>query len=932
MIDPTAIKLLQFMPPAGSYFIDDAGLVRNYIVQRFVQQNETRYTLRLDHNLTRDDRLNFRYTKTPAVGIRGFGSDINGNSGIYSDAKQYVGGYTHVFSPGLLNDLRVSYTRGVFSEDFSPEFSIQGGRNLAKELGLPSLTSGGMPLFQISLDGGYNAFTDVGSSGSTNNFNVENRFNINDTVVWTHGNMTWKFGVDLSKAKLDVIPFFGASGGRWEFRVLNTSDNRGTNVANGGNPLASLLLGVPNQVQVRPLLQEYDYEWKSGAAFVQNDWRVRPNLTVNLGLRYSLQYPRREKNNLQGVFRPDITQTVTLTDAQRRATATGLGVATTAPIPSYVPTQVLLPAFAFVGRGGRSPYLVPVDYWGFEPRVGFAWSPKYKWAMDRSLVIRGGYGLSHLALTGNNRLPNPDFGAFTAVQTVAAGSTVGGTADSTQPVRLSGNPPFIAGGSIDNALGTNADGLVFLNSLGTPGFAVNPTGSGKVGYSQNWNLTLSFNMFKNIAFEVAYVGNKGTHLYMPLVNINPKDIKFVEQLEGQNINAETTFADPLGRKNLLGATVAIPRNSVTAPFFGFNNLLRFFDPSANSIRHAAYVSAQRRVSRGLTFTANYTYGKSIDDASDASPDTRTLFTPTTLGQEVSYGVPRNTDRSISTFDIKHLFNSTAVWDIPFGKHRAYLNNTPMLVNGLIGGWTISSVFRLQGGQPFIPIIVDTNRLGGTNRAIRLDIVQGVPLKNPLYSTSCQIGASCEPFINPAAFMRPAKGALGNAPRTLDVRAPMQETFDVSLQKDFPFPFGGEGRKIQFRVDFINAFNHANFRYPNTGNTPTGFANAAPNEALLAQADINAWNAFAPGRNATLAQVNNLIINSRLPSGALPLDFFHVPIPSPFATVNANSFDITSLSGLKLYRLRQSYDANFGTLQAPLPYQPRYIQFGLKIYF
>ena len=132
---------------------------------------------------------------------------------------------------------------------------------------------------------------------------------------------------------------------------------------------------------------------------------------------------------------------------------------------------------------------------------------------------------TRLALTGNNRLPNPDFGAFTGVSTLANGSTVGGTADPTQPVRLNGNTPFIAGGSIDTALGTNSDGLVFMNSLGTPGFAVSAEGSGKIGYSQNWNLTASFNLFQNIAVEVAYVANKGTHLYMPLVNINPKDIR-----------------------------------------------------------------------------------------------------------------------------------------------------------------------------------------------------------------------------------------------------------------------------------------------------------------------------------------------------------------------------------------------------------------------
>lgn len=970
-IDPIASKLLQFMPTGGEYFLDN-GLVRNYVIDRSVLQNETRYTLRLDHNFTDANKANFRYTLTPAIGVRGFGSDVNGNTGVYSDAKQFLIGDTHIFSPKVVNDLRLSYTRGVFSEDFSPEFSIKGGRNLATELGLPSLTAGGIPLFQISGDGGtngiqgYTAFSDVGSSGSTNNFNVEERFSIDDTVNWARGSQNWKFGVNLSYARLNVIPFFGASGGRWEFRTLNTSNNRGTGLTNGGNNLASLLLGVPNAVQVRPLLLNYDYRWKGGALFAQNDWRVRPNLTVNLGFRYSLQYPRTEKNNLQGVFRPDLAQNVTLTDAQRRATATGLGIPTTSAIPDYVPTTVQLPAFAFAGRGGRSRFIVPIDYRGFEPRFGFAWSPKMsKWFADHNSVIRGGYGLSHAPITGNNRNPNPDFGSFTAVSTLANGSTVGGTSDATQPVRLSGNAPFINGVPIDTVLGTNSEGLVFLNSLGVPGVADAGPDSGKVPYTQNWNLTLQFEPFKNTVVEVAYVGSKGTHLYMPLVNINPKNTSFVELLEGNNLNSETTFADPLGRRNLLGAVIAIQRNSVASPYFGFNNLNRFFDPSANSIRHAAYVDLRRRIARGVTFTANYTYGKSIDDASDASPDVRVLTSGSTLGQ-VSYGAPRSGDRSISTFDIKHNFSSTFVWDLPFGRKRTFFKGAPAAVDALVGGWSLSGLVRLQGGQPFLPFITDTNRLGGTNRTVRLDIVPGVSIKNPLYSAgNCSIGAACEPYINPAAFQRPVKGSLGSAPRTLDVRSPLQEYFDFSIQKTFNMPFiGNEGkRRIQLRMDLINAFNHPNFRFNNTGNTPPGFgtfpteltteteAVTLPNGtagtrfSVITTAEYNAWATVnnrplstTPEGATLLSQIratvnavrlpNNVAVNA--PNSALPLDFFHVRLPEGFASRNANSFDITTLEGFRLYRVRQSYDANFGTLFAVN--NPRYIQLGLKIYF
>jgi len=91
-------------------------------------------------------------------------------------------------------------------------------------------------------------------------------------------------------------------------------------------------------------------------------------------------------------------------------------------------------------------------------------------------------------------------------------------------------------------------------------------------------------------------------------------------------------------------------------------------------------------------------------------------------------------------------------------------------------------------------------------------------------------------------------------------------------------------------------------------------------------------AFTPGRSATLTQVNNLIINSRLASGALPLDFFRSPVPEGFATTNPNAFDITTLQGLKLYRLRQAFTPGFGVLAATQPYQPRYVQFGLRIFF
>ena len=965
-LDPIGLRIASLQDAPGNYFLDN-GQIRNFFSQRLVTQNETRWTYKIDHNFTDRFKTSFRYTTTPAVGVRG--TDFEA-SGIYSDARQVLLTFNNIVSTNVINDLRINYTRGNFSEDFAPEFSIKTGRSFSRELGLPSLTQGGVPLFLLNQDGDTYVGADVGSGASTNNFNVEDRFNISDIVYWNSGNKTWKFGVDLNQMRLNVVPFFAASGGRWSFRVVNTSSNRSTSLNNGGNPYASLLIGVPNNVDVRPLLLDYNYYWKSGAAFVQNDWKVRPNFTLNLGLRYSLQYPRAEKNNLQGTFLPELAETVTLTQAQRRATAIGLGlVPTNAPanvaIPDVVPTTARLPPFAFSGMGGRSKYLTPVDYWGFEPRFGFAWQPKMKlFGIDterRQLVIRGGYGISHAPITGNNRNPNPDFSGFTTPSTSATGSS--GTANTIQPIRLSDNPPLQGNSApLHTILGTDENGLVY-NSLGVPGFAF--TGdTGKVPYTQTWNLTMQFEAFRGIAVEFAYTGNKGTHLYMPLVNINRRDVDFVEFLETQGLDATSTFTDPLGRRNLLGSSISINRASVATPYFGFDQLQRFFDPSANSIRHAGYVDVRRRVGRGLTFTANYTFARSIDDASDASPDVRVLTVGASRGH-VTHGAPRSDDRSLSTFDVKNNFASTFVWDLPIGRRGGsryrLLGNAPAAVNAVLGGWTMSGVFRMPGGTPYLPFVTDPNKLGGVNlnRTVRLDIVEGVPLRNPLWDRNCPTGTNpvtnrpCEPFINPAAFMRPAKGQLGNAPRTLDVRPPRQEYFDLSLSKDFPWPFArNEKRRINFRVDAINVFNHPNFRFVGTGNTPPGFGTfpiELTTEAVggvtqpITAAEYNAW---ATANNqplastatgaALLAQVRANVNAVRLPprpgstSGALPTDFFRVQIPQGFATATPESFDIRTLEGFKLYRLRQRYDTNFGTL-TPVR-NPRYVQFGLRIFF
>jgi hypothetical protein len=947
MLDPTSQELLKYLPTAGEYFLSDGNL-RNYVQPSFIKNLERRLTIKLDHQVSNQNRLSGRYTQVPVRGDRGRGDfqigrdEVNSGGTDYSWSKQVLLTDTHTFSPTLINELRVNYTYGRFTRNLPPLFDANTGRNLSTELGLPSITPGGLPEFTTGAGS-------IGFSQSQQNENTEHVYGIADNLSWVRGQMTWKFGADLNQQRLKTIPLFGASGGRYEFnrnRTLSNSNGQGNGT--GGIEFAQFLMGVYNLATLREVLIPYYYQWNSAAGFVQNDWKVRPNLTLNLGLRYTLQLPRTEKYDHQGAFRPDLAQTVQLTDAQRRAVAIGLGLLAAnapanAPIPAGVPTTTQIVPFAYVGRGGRSRYIFPVEKNGFEPRFGFAWVPKvFGWNEAGRLVLRGGYGLSHAPLTGMGRNPSPDF---------AAGTTGYGTFDNRVQNpgfagRLCCNKPILNAIAPDQFLNIPQDGLVYLNAINIAALAVSE--NAHVPYVQSWSTTLSYELAQNTVIEVAYNGAKGTHLFLPPININTPSFEAVQDLLARGFLPTDDIADPLGRLNPAGTAVrVIDRALLTTRYLGYGRLEEAFNASANSIRHAGTVSFRRRHTKGLSFTANYTYGKGIDEASDAG-DVRFVNLNVRSPGHVNFGASRSVDRSVSLFDIKHAFSASFLYDLPFGHGRSVWSGAPGVVNQLIGGWSLSGIGRIQGGIPLTTVIRDDNQLFGSSdnlRAIRPDLVPGVPLINPRYDRSCPTGAGCEPYFNPAAFMRPVKGTLGNAPRTLDgARGPTQHFLDLSLQKNFPL--GGEGkRRLQFRVDFINAFNHPIFR---TGRLEdAGEIFAAPAEGVLNQTEYNAWADFN-GRprsttemNAINAFIRSLSVNpNRLtnPNATiiLPPDFFHVPVPEGFFSMNANSFDVRTAAGLKLYRLRQAYATDrWGYLDVTTGrsgYTPRFIQFALKLYF
>jgi hypothetical protein len=214
----------------------------------------------------------------------------------------------------------------------------------------------------------------------------------------------------------------------------------------------------------------------------------------------------------------------------------------------------------------------------------------------------------------------------------------------------------------------------------------------------------------------------------------------------------------------------------------------------------------------------------------------------------------------------------------------------------------------------------------------------VPILNPLWSRSCPVGAGCQPYLNASAFERPPLGQFGTAPRALDgARGPWQQLFDASFQKNFKL---GEKRRLQFRLDALNAFNHPVFKnYPNVGNGTDIFSQPSGNN--ISATEYNTW-ATANGKPAStttagaalLAQSNAVVNAFRNSANALPTDFFTVPLPANFWGATANQFDITTAQGFKYYRLRNALITATGNGGGQIHQfgQSRYLQLGLKLYF
>jgi hypothetical protein len=579
---------------------------------------------------------------------------------------------------------------------------------------------------------------------------INNTYQILNDVSKVYGTHTIKFGGTFHISQIFLYDH-GANNGSWTFDGQET-----------GNDFADFLLGAVASYQQGSQLPMHTRS-RYYSLYAQDAWRARPNLMLNYGLRWEVSTPWYEEHNQIETIVPGLQSKV---------------------FPG-APT-----GWVFPGDPGIPRTLAPTRYNNFGPRVGLAYSPSPSSGILRRLFgpsgnssIRAGFGIFYTAFedaTSFNEVGDAPFGYFWSSPQPPLFAT---------PFvdRSTGNPEgqrFPAAFPPANASASNPDPNVdwtqFTPISSSPGFYY----KNRVPYSENYMLSLQRQFGANTMLSVSYVGTQGHHLLADLES-NPGNPALCLSLASQGCGPygeDGTFTLPSGQ------TISSAR-TVFQNGLGSNGL---FITAANSSYNALEISVRHSTQRAAIL-ASYTYSKSMDNASSWGPGI------SDAGEQLNPINPR-LSRSLSAFDMTHNFVVSYSYELPFDKL--------LKANRLTRGWTITGITRYTTGLPVTITDQSDNSLLGTWCTGPTCAVVDTPNYTPggLNFTNPRSG---QPYFNTSLFTPEAIGQLGNSRRRF-FHGPGFANWDFGVTKNVPIT---ESKSLQFRAEFFNIFNHANFNSP-----------------------------------------------------------------------------------------------------------------------
>jgi hypothetical protein len=851
-IDPVALAIVgaktaagQFIIPSSNATMPESGsqAFNSFIKGSPSQFNADQANGNIDYNFSPKDRIAAKYyfqndpTLTPfAVSqVLGFPQTMRAGSQLISVDN------TTILSSNATWENRFGFVREVANATTGQSLTpTDVNLNLLGSTFFPGITidnaDAGAPL-----SGGGTVGALRGNSlrlGPSSNFAnagiFQNEFEGSSTYHWVLGRHSLAFGgiydytqLNVENRENDVASFtFG------DFSEFLTGDLGGPRHSAG-----TLLNGETNR----------HFRSRSAGLFAQDDFKIRPNLTINLGLRWDWDGPLYETNGLLTNFYPSDYNYNLATDSfgnlSNGAPAIGLVVAGNNS------------AFGFKGVSNST---LTGRQWMFTPRIGIAWSPSFA----KNLVVRAGFGLyadrgeyfTELSASAGLGISGPFSVTTQQPFTVPVNNLCTGVGClSAGPFGTNPLPPPPSNLSEVAALVHNQSQLSGCPEPVTP--TCSPTGSAAfdflfggynpknvLPYSENWSLDLQWQPKNNLVLTLAYIGNRGVHQPLPIPFNEPGIATPTNPINGQIFSYGFQPLDNANNPLLteqVQTTIGEFSNSdgntaLRTPFIGFNPNADLWTTEGISTYQALQFQLTKRISHGLQINASYTYSHSLDEGSG-------------LGAGLFFNgndpLDPRTSYASSDFDRTHVFSISYMYQLPT------IKNASRLVGAVANGWGIQGVTIAQSGTPF-SIIDFSGTAGGlffsSDDFVTNPILPLAPGVSPSqanqggttqFFTSGPFNQAKVPFINPNDFSIPllnpgqegvppcgptvggtstnfcdaVETGFGNNGRNI-FRSPFQTRFDFSIFKNFKL---SDRFNLKFQADAFNLFNHPSFDAPNS---------------------------------------------------------------------------------------------------------------------
>ncbi len=757
-----------------------SGLQNNYLATTSTRNVQDSWSLKINHNITDKHLLNFYYTRQDLGALQNgpLPQPLQGaNTTSLSTNRPIFArfNYDWIMTPTL--NLHVTYGITKLRAYFDNE---QVGQGWPQKLGLKGVSEGDTNSFPVVnfLSGGYTNFADTnGTKTKGTQFNNTDHFRAD--VSWIKGRFNWKFGLDHRWMRTTGEPLstggFDDAGVQGVFNFSNNQTANPASVSATGDAFASFLLGLVDNATRTYNANASSANFGYHAWYAQTDWRLRPNVTLNLGLRYEIPVPRSTSPTAFTSFDPNLLD----------------------------PRSGLKGALAFAGDcqdcTGKERF-GNIDKSSVGPRLGLAWS------VDQKTVLRLGYGMYYSAGNGLT-------GGFCIRCQNGYSNTAGVNRPSTTGAALNWDngfvPPsnFILPPLISPSAGNAADDIWYINPR-----------SGTAPRFQNWSVSVQRELPWKFVAEAAYIGNRGTRLsanHFPLNHLDPKHYALGDLLNKR-------IDDPA----VVAAGYRSPYPNFIADWGGTATLARALRPyphingpvndEYNPVASSWYDSLQLKLDRrfgNLFVEFNHTWSKALTNGSGSqtSGDTTNRNPKTTHVND-----PRvlELEKSLQYIDIPQISNVVLVWDVPFGKGQKFLNGNSVL-DRFVGGWSVSFTGNYTSGAlALLNAPMTYPQWGGFLYGRKEVNINGNPIRTGVDRQNLDPRNNSIRWWNNNFFTIPGTYELGNSPTYInELRDPNAYNDNMGFIKRTRIT---ETINIEIRAEFFNIFNRTNF---GIGGTP-----------------------------------------------------------------------------------------------------------------